>query len=157
MKKDKPVKSSITIMSQLMRPANANLTGFVHGGDVLKLVDIIAYIAASRHSGKRCVTASIDKVNFWSPIKIGELVNLYASVNYTGKTSMEVGVRVEAEDILTCKKRHTNSCYVTMVAVNNDGKPVKVPKIIPQTPEQKKRYEEAEQRRKLRKKTEDKR
>lgn len=154
--KSKPVKSSITTMSQLMRPANANLAGFVHGGDILKLVDIIAYICSSRHSGKRCVTASIDKVNFWSPVKIGELVNLYASINHTGNTSMEVGVRVEAENLLTCKKRHTNSCYVTMVAVDNKNKPTKVPKIIPQTPEQKTRYTQAEARRKLRKKTESK-
>jgi acyl-CoA hydrolase len=157
MKRGKPVKASITTMSQLMRPANANLAGFVHGGDILKLVDIIAYIASSRHSGKGCVTASIDKVNFWSPIKIGELVHLYASVNYVGDTSMEVGVRVEAEELLTCKKRHANSCYVTMVAVNDKGKPVKSPKIVPETPEQKKRHKEAEQRRKLRKKTEEQR
>jgi len=102
--KSKPTKDSITTMSRLMRPANANISGFVHGGDILKLVDIIAYVCSSRHSGKRCVTASIDKVNFLSSIKIGELVNLYASVNYVGKTSMEVGVRVEAENLRTGKK-----------------------------------------------------
>lgn len=148
--KSKPTKDSITTMSRLMRPANANISGFVHGGDILKLVDIIAYVCSSRHSGKRCVTASIDKVNFLSPIKIGELVNLYASVNYVGKTSMEVGVRVEAENLRTGKKIHTNSCYVTMVAVNEKGKPTKAPKVIPQTAEEKSRYKEAEQRRKSR-------
>lgn len=148
--KSKPTKDSITTMSRLMRPANANTSGFVHGGDILKLVDIIAYVCSSRHSGKRCVTASIDKVNFWSPIKIGELVNLYASVNHVGKTSMEVGVRVEAENLRTGKKTHTNSCYVTMVAVDEKGKPTKVPKVIPQTAEEKSRYAQAEQRRKSR-------
>jgi len=146
--KSKPVKDSIIVMSQLMRQKHANLSGFVHGGTILKLVDTVAYICASRHSGKRCVTASIDRVNFWKPIKIGELITLYASINYVGKTSMEVGVRVEAEGLLSGKKRHTNSCYVTMVSVDNKGKPTNAPKIIPQTPEQKTRYKQAEQRRK---------
>ncbi|MCH7567948.1 MAG: acyl-CoA thioesterase [Nanoarchaeota archaeon] len=148
--KPKPTKESITIMSHLMMPADANTVGFVHGGVILKLVDIISYICASKHSGKYCVTASIDRVNFLQPIRIGELVILYASVNYVGNTSMEVGVRVEAENLRSGKRRHTNSCYVTMVSVSNKGKPIKAPKVIPQTKEEKLRYEEAEKRRKER-------
>jgi len=150
MVKSKPTKDSITIMSRLMMPSDANSAGLVHGGTVLKLVDTISYICASRHSKQRCVTASIDKVNFWKPIKIGELITLYASVNYVGKTSIEVGVRVEAENLRTGKKAHTNSCYVTMVAINDKGKPTKAPKVIPQTTEEKSRYTQAEQRRKSR-------
>jgi uncharacterized protein (TIGR00369 family) len=148
--KAKPTKDSITVVSHLMMPSHANSAGFVHGGTILKLVDTVSYICASRHAGQRCVTASIDKVNFWKPIKVGELVTLYASVNYVGKTSIEVGVRVEAENLRTGKKIHTNSCYVTMVAVNEKGKPTNAPKVIPQTTEEKSRYKEAEQRKKLR-------
>ena len=144
--KSKPVKDSITIVSRLMRPTDANLSGLVHGGTILKIVDTIAYICAYRHAGKRVVTASVDKVNFFKPIEIGQLVTFCASVNHTGRTSMEVGVRVESEDLKTGKKIHTNSCYVTMVALDKKGKPTPVPKVVPQTKEEKSRFKEAEQR-----------
>jgi len=151
--KPKPVKDSITMMSHLMLPSDANSAGLVHGGTILKLIDTISYICSSRHAKHRCVTASIDKVDFLSPIKIGELVSFYASVNHTGSTSMEIGVKVEAENLQTGKKRHTNSCYVTMVALNDRGKPAKIPNIITETPEQKIRNKEAHERRKQRLKT----
>lgn len=146
--KRKSVDDSVTILSQLMMPADANNNGYVHGGNILRLVDQAAAVTAMKHAGNACVTASIDRVYFIEPIKIGELVTLKASINYVGRTSMDVGVRVISENLKTGKKRHTNSCYLTMVAVNAKGKPVPVPKLLCKTSEQHRRCKEAEQRRK---------
>ena len=146
--KTKEVNASITEMSQLMMPHDANNAGSVHGGVILQFVDKVAAVCAARHSGKICVTASIDRVYFLQPIHTGELVTMKASVNYVGKTSMEIGVRVEAENMQQGKKRHTNSCYVTMVAIDKRGKPIKVPKLKCTTAEQKKRCKKAELRKK---------
>lgn len=110
-----------------MTPDLANFTGNVHGGDLLKMLDQVAYACASRYSGGYVVTLSVDQVIFREPIHVGELVTFLASVNYVGKTSMEVGIRVQAENIQNRTIRHTNSCYFTMVAVDQHGKPTRVP------------------------------
>lgn len=121
-----PLQNELT-MSVLMTPDLANFTGNVHGGDLLKMLDQVAYACASRYSGSYVVTLSVDQVIFREPIHVGELVTFLASVNYVGKTSMEVGIRVQAENIQNRTIRHTNSCYFTMVAVDKHGKPTRVP------------------------------
>lgn len=114
-------------MSILMTPDMANFIGNVHGGDLLKMLDQVAYACASRYSGNYVVTLSVDQVMFREPIYVGELVTFAASVNYVGTTSMEVGIRVEAEDVRARTIRHTNSCYFTMVAIDDNGKPTPAP------------------------------
>ena len=136
-------------MSVLMTPDMANFNGNVHGGDLLKLLDQVAYACASRYSGQYCVTLSVDKVTFKEPIHVGELVTFLASVNLVGRTSMEVGIRVEAQNILERTTRHTNSCYFTMVAMR-DGKPVQVPPLPLETDLQRCRSKAAEQRKAMR-------
>jgi acyl-CoA hydrolase len=138
------------IFTMLMTPEMANFSGNVHGGALLKLLDQVAYTCASRYSGHYAVTLSVDQVNFRQPIRIGELVTFYSSINYVGRTSMEVGVKVVAEDIHSHEKRHTNSCYFTMVAME-DGKPVEVPPLDFKADKQKQRYIAAKVRRELRK------
>ena len=133
--------------TQLMMPQHANVLGNVFGGVILAMMDTAAGIAALRHARTICVTASVDRVDFRLPIHIGDLVIMKASVNYVGRTSMEVGVRVESEHLLTGERRHTNSCYLTFVAIDKNGKPVAVPPIKPETPDQVRRYEAAKQRR----------
>ena len=122
-------ESQITI-TQLMLPSHSNFSGKIHGGYILGLMDQIAFACASKHSRHYCVTASVNKVDFLNPIEVGELVTLKASVNYTGKTSMVIGVRIEAENIQTGEKKHCNSSYFTMVAKDENGNNVKVPGII---------------------------
>ena len=136
-------------MSVLMTPDMANFTGNVHGGDLLKMLDQVAYACASRYSGSYVVTLSVDQVMFREPIHVGELVTFAASVNYVGKTSMEVGIRVEAENVQERTIRHTNSCYFTMVAVDNDGKPTSVPPLKLENPLQKCRFDAALERKRL--------
>ena len=136
-------------MTTLIMPAMANFSGNLHGGELLKMLDHVAYACASRYSGNMCVTLSVDNVLFKEPIHVGELVNYYASVNLVGHTSMEIGIRVEAENIQTRSVRHTNSCYFTMVAMK-DGKPVAVPPLKLETEEQIRRHAAAEQRKKMR-------
>ena len=136
-------------MSVLMTPDMANFSGNVHGGDLLKLLDQVAYACASRYSGNMCVTLSVDNVIFKEPIHVGELVNYYARVNLVGRTSMDIGIRVAAENIQTRTVRHTNSCYFTMVAMK-DGKPVAVPPLALQTEQQIQRHAAAQQRKKMR-------
>jgi acyl-CoA hydrolase len=114
-------------MTVLMTPDLANFSGKVHGGALLNLLDRVAFSCASRYSGCYAVTLSVDQVVFKEPINVGELVTFRASINYAGRTSMEVGIRVEAEDIRSCVRRHTNSCYFTMVAIGEDGRPASVP------------------------------
>jgi acyl-CoA hydrolase len=133
-----------------MMPQDANILGHVFGGAILALMDKCAAVAAFRHSRSNCVTASIDRVDFREPVHVGDLVILRASVNFAGRTSMEVGVRVEAEDLLTGRRRHTNSCYLTFVAIDRNGRPVAVPPVIPETEDEKRRHGHAQDRRKRR-------
>jgi len=140
-------RDSETVMSELMMPQHANIMGNVFGGVVLSLVDRVAAVAAIRHSNRQCVTVSVDKVDFREPIHVGELLTAYGRVNFAGKTSMEVGVKVLSENPLTGQKRHTNSCYLTYVALDDDRVPTEVPPILPETPDEKRRYDRAAQRR----------
>lgn len=126
----KIVEESQVSIAQLMLPSNSNFSGKIHGGFILGLMDQIAFACASKHSGNYCVTASVNKVDFLNPIEVGELITLKASVNYTGKTSMVVGVRVESENIQTGIKKHCNSSYFTMVAKDENGNNASVPGII---------------------------
>lgn len=109
-----------------MTPDMANFSGNVHGGTILKLLDQVAYACASRYSGSYVVTLSVDKVLFKEPVKVGEMVSFLANVNYVGRSSMEIGIRVEAQNIRNQQIRHTNSCYFTMIAVNDQGKPMTI-------------------------------
>ena len=141
------VSQSRTEISQLMLPEHANFAGVVHGGAVLSMLDNVAYVCAARHAGPRCVTASVDKVEFREPIHIGELVTFLASVNYVGRSSMEIGIKILAENLGTGNRRHTNSCYFTMVAVDEKGKPARVPELVPESDEEKRRFEGGRRRR----------
>ena len=138
------------IMSEIMTPDMVNFQGHIHGGHILSLLDRVAYACASRYSGKLIVTLSVDQVVFKEPIYVGELVIFYASVNYVGNTSIEIGIRVVAENLLTLKARHTNTCFFTMVAVNESGKPTKVAPLPIHTEEQQRRFNEALERKKTR-------
>jgi len=152
----KKVSESSVQTAQVMLPPDANPAGNIHGGSIMKLIDTTAGIVATRHCRTNVVTASMDRLDFHEPVFIGELVTMSASVNYTGTTSLEVGVRVEAENLMTGKIRHTNSAYLTLVALDDNRKPTKVPALIPQTAEEKRRFEEgklrAQRRKELRKK-----
>ncbi|WP_245819991.1 acyl-CoA thioesterase [Rhodococcoides yunnanense] len=141
-------------MTVLMTPDMANFSGNVHGGTILKLLDQVAYACASRYAGAYVVTLSVDRVVFREPIHVGELVTFSASVNYTGRTSMEIGIRVETENIQRGETRHTNSCYFTMVAVGEDGTPLELPPLTPDTEVGRQRFEAARRRRDLRRETE---
>ena len=140
-------RESEAIMSELMMPQHANIMGNVFGGVILSLVDRVAAVAAIRHARKPCVTVSVDKVDFKEPIHVGELLTAHARVNYAGRTSMEVGVKIIAENVLTGERRHTNSCYVTYVALDDQGRPTEVPPVVPETPDEKRRFERAAKRR----------
>ncbi len=135
-----------TEMTVLVTPDMSNFGGNMHGGELLKLLDKVAYTCAMRYCGKYVVTLSVDKVLFKGPIAIGELVFLKAAVNYTGRTSMEVGIRVTAENLEEGTVRHTNSCYFTMVAVDKNGRPSSIEPLEPRTDEEKRRLQEAERR-----------
>jgi acyl-CoA hydrolase len=137
-------------MIVLMTPDMANFSGKVHGGALLNLLDRVAFSCASRYSNQYAVTLSVDQVVFREPINVGELVTFRASINYAGTTSMEVGIRVEAEDIRSGIRRHTNSCYFTMVAIGDDGKPSTVPAAIISDATEQRRFSAAKARRELR-------
>jgi uncharacterized protein (TIGR00369 family) len=143
----KPPRFSYTTIAEVMMPHMANVLGNVHGGVLLGMMDRAAAVAAIRHARQTCVTVSMDRVDFHEPIHLGELVTMSASVNYTHRTSIEVGVSVEAENLLTGEKRHTNDCHLTFVAIDEHGRPVAVAPILPETPEEQERYRQAEQRR----------
>ncbi|STQ86792.1 acyl-CoA thioesterase [Helicobacter muridarum] len=134
-------------MSVLATPAHANFNGVMHGGDLLKLLDQVAYACATRYCGVGVVTLSVDRVLFRNPIKIGNLVHFLASINYTGQTSVEVGIRVVAENIEESSVVHCNSSYFTMVAIGSNGRPTKIPQLIPITDEEKRRFEAGRARR----------
>ena len=140
-------RDSDAILTELMMPHHANVMGNVFGGHLLSLVDRVAAVAAIRHSRRPCVTVSVDKVDFREPIRVGELVTAYARVNFAGRTSMEVGVKVVAENVMTGEKRHTNSCYLTYVALDDRGEPTAVPPVLPETADEKRRHDRAAQRR----------
>jgi uncharacterized protein (TIGR00369 family) len=137
-------------MTVLMTPDMANFSGNVHGGTILKLLDQVAYACASRYAGRYVVTLSVDQVMFREPIHVGELVSFLASVNHTGRTSMEVGIKVVTEDIRRQTVRHANSCFFTMVALDDARQPAVVPPLVPVTPDQQRRCEAAKVRRQLR-------
>ncbi|MBM1107585.1 acyl-CoA thioesterase [Aurantibacter crassamenti] len=126
----KSARESKVSITELMLPSHSNFGGKVHGGHILNLMDQIAFACASKHSQCYCVTASVNRVDFLSPVEVGELITLKASINYTGRTSMVVGVRVESENITTGKKRHCNSSYFTMVAKDTDGKNIPIPGLL---------------------------
>jgi acyl-CoA hydrolase len=146
----KSVRESQHETSELMMPEHANNMGHVFGGVILGMMDKCAAISAFRHSRAGVVTVSIDRVDFREPIHLGDLVLMKSSVNFVGRSSMEVGVRVEAEDLLTGIRRHTNSCYLTFVAVDRNGRPIEVPEIQPETDDEKRRYSAAQERRRRR-------
>ncbi|MET1076965.1 MAG: acyl-CoA thioesterase [Pseudomonas sp.] len=137
-------------MTVLMTPDMANFSGNVHGGTLLKYLDEVAYACACRYAGRYVVTLSVDQVTFREPIHVGELVTFLASVNYTGTSSMEIGIKVVTENIRERSVRHTNSCFFTMVAVDDQGKPTPVPPRQPESAEERRRFDQARQRRELR-------
>lgn len=146
----KPVSASHVEMVQLILPHDANVLGNALGGVVMHHMDICAAICAQRHAGRVCVTASCDRIDFESPVRVGEVLVLLASVNFAGRTSMEVGVLCMAEDARTGVRRHTASAYFTFVALGDDGRPVPVPPALPVTPAELRRAEAARRRREAR-------
>jgi uncharacterized protein (TIGR00369 family) len=146
----KPVAASKTIMSRTMLPSDANPYGNVHGGEIIKLIDECAGAAATRHARSRVVTARIDELSFLAPVYVGHLVTAAASVNHVGRTSMEVGVRVEAEDMLTGKGVHVASAYLVFVSIDERGRPVPIPQLLAETQDERRRMKAAEDRRALR-------
>jgi uncharacterized protein (TIGR00369 family) len=146
----KKVKTTSVTVVQQMTQQDANLAGNVHGGVILKLIDNTAGVVGMRHTGGNVVTASIDKVDFHSPVYVGNLLRISASINYVGSTSMEIGVRVEAEDHITGEVRHTGSAYLTFVALDEQHKPKKINPIIIETDEEKRRKTEAVERKRIR-------
>ncbi|WP_137920644.1 acyl-CoA thioesterase [Hydrogenophaga sp. 2FB] len=137
-------------MTVLMTPDTANFSGKVHGGSVLKLLDQVAFACASRYASSYVVTLSVDQVMFRQPIHVGELVTFLAAVNHTGTSSMEIGIKVIAENIRTQVQRHVNSCFFTMVAVGDDGKTQPVPALEPSTPDEHRRHAAATLRKTMR-------
>ncbi|MUP47128.1 acyl-CoA thioesterase [Gramella sp. BOM4] len=152
MQKDyKKVSESQVVISELMLPSHSNFNGKIHGGYILSLLDQIAFACASKHSGAYCVTASVDTVDFLRPIEIGELVTMKASVNYVGRSSMVIGIRVEAENIQTGETKHCNSSYFTMVAKNNKAESVEVPGLILKDDNEIRRFAKSIKRKKMKK------
>lgn len=149
-KAPRPVRESMSEISELALLNDANPLGYLIGGRVMHLVDIAGAIAASRHARAPVVTASVDYMNFLNPIRIGELVIVRSAVNKAWNTSMEVGVKVHVEDLMTGQIKHTTTAYLTFVAVDGKGSKVKVAPIRPETEDEKRRYEQAEERRKIR-------
>jgi len=146
----KTVKSSAVIMAQVMGPQEINIAGNVHGGVITKLIDTAAGVVAMRHARANAVTASIDRLNFHYPVFSGDLVTLKASLNLVGKTSMEIGVRVETENLISGEVRHTASAYLTYVALDKAGRPMLFPPLILESDEEKRRNREAQARREAR-------
>ncbi|MFN4085448.1 MAG: acyl-CoA thioesterase [Spirosomataceae bacterium] len=143
------VEYSQTTITELMIPSYANFGGKIHGGILLSLMDKVAYACASKHAGAYVVTVSVDEVNFMQPIEVGELLSLHASINYVGKSSMVVGIKVFAENVMTGTKKHTNTSYFTMVAKDAEGKPTQVPALVLGNEDQVRRCLEAINRKRL--------
>jgi uncharacterized protein (TIGR00369 family) len=150
MMKEKAVKDTSITIAQVMLPQDTNPAGNVHGGVIMKLIDTAAAVVASRHARCNTVTASIDRLVFHHPVFVGDVLFLKACLNMVGKSSMEVGVRVEAENYLTGEVCHTASAYLTFVALDDKGRPKEVPGLIPETEAEKRRYQEAMMRKKTR-------
>ena len=150
MSEKKAPSSSQVVMTQLVLPSHTNALDTIFGGTVMSWIDIAAAIAAQRHAALPVVTASIDRLDFIAPIKIGWVVNLKASVNFCSRTSMEIGVRVDAENPMTGEMFHTSSAYLTFVALGGNGRPSKVPELDPQTEAEKRRFRDAQKRREIR-------
>jgi uncharacterized protein (TIGR00369 family) len=148
--KEKRVQESSVIMAQQMNPQDANPAGNVHGGVIMKLIDTAAGAVAIRHARSNAVTASIDRLDFFHPVFVGDFVTLRASLNFVGRTSMEVGVRVESENLMTGERRHTSTAYLTYVALDGSGQPLLLPPMILETDEEKRRNREAKVRRETR-------
>ncbi len=146
----KRVRDSSVIMTQVMTPQDVNKAGNVHGGVIMKLIDSAAGVVALRHSRGNAVTASVDRLDFHNPVFVGDLVTFKASLNMVGKSSMEIGVRVESENLLTGAVMHTASAYLTYVALGKDGRPAAVPTLILETDEERRRNREAQARRQTR-------
>lgn len=143
----RPVRASQVTFADLAEPHSQNVAGTFFGGVLLGFIDRAAAFCAMKHAGRPVVTKSLDEVEFNEPIYIGELVVAHASVNFTGTSSMEVGVRVLAQNPITGEERHTNTCYATFVALDEDGRPTPVPPILPETPDERRRYEKGRLRR----------
>lgn len=148
--KAKSIDQSRTTLTELMIPAYANFGGRVHGGILLSLMDKVAYACAAKHAGQYCVTVSADGINFRQPVEVGELVSLMASINYVGRTSLVVGIKVIAENVKTGTVKHTNTSYFTMVAKDDNDQPVEVPALLLETPADVRRFLEAMKRKELR-------
>lgn len=144
-----PVSDSHTVITELMIPSYANFGGKVHGGIILSLMDKVAYACATKHARMYCVTASVDAVHFLSPVEVGEMVSLYASVNYVGNSSMEIGIRTEARNIRSGVAKHTNTSYFTMVGLGDEGKPASVPGLILESAQDVRRFIEGRARRQI--------
>lgn len=147
---ERPVSASRTTLSQVMLPEDANADANVHGGTIMKFADTAAAVAAIRHCRSRVVTARVDGMDFVAPVYVGNLVHVLASVNMAGKTSMEVGVRIEAENARTGEVRHVASAYFVYVSLDDEGKPAPIPGLISETAEDRRRLEDATQRQKAR-------
>jgi uncharacterized protein (TIGR00369 family) len=146
----RPVAASQVTLVQLMEITDANIGGIVHGGVIMKLVDTAAGLAAIKHAGGLCVTVTMDEMSFLAPVHVGDTVTISASVNDVGTTSLEIGVRVESEDIVTGRRTHTSSAYLVFVALDQEGKPRPVPGLIADTPTEQRRQREAKIRRETR-------
>jgi uncharacterized protein (TIGR00369 family) len=145
----KPVGDSQITLTELMIPSYSNFGGKIHGGIILSLMDKVAYVCAAKHSDGYCITASIDVVNFLAPVEVGELVSLMASVNYVGRTSMIIGIRVISENLKTQVVKHTNTSYFTMVAIGEDNRPKQVPGLILNSQDDIRRFSQAMDRKEL--------
>jgi uncharacterized protein (TIGR00369 family) len=146
----KRIRETTAVMAQQMNPQDANPAGNVHGGVIMKLIDSVAWAVAVRHARSNSVTASIDRLDFHNPVFVGDYVTLRASMNFVGRTSMEVGVRVESENLISGERRHTASAYLTFVALDGNGRPVVLPPLILETDEEHRRNREAKTRRETR-------
>ncbi|MDD5713064.1 MAG: acyl-CoA thioesterase [Smithellaceae bacterium] len=147
---EKRAKDSVVVMAQQMNPQDANPAGNVHGGVIMKIIDAAAWAVAVRHARANAVTASIDRLDFHYPVFVGDLLTARASLNLVGRTSMEIGVRVESENLLTGEKHHTASAYLTFVALDANGRPMPLPALILETAEECRRNDEAKERREMR-------
>src|SRR5512144_1550540 len=150
MMEGKSVKDSSVIMAQMMNPQDANPAGNVHGGVVVKIIDEAAGVVAARHARSNVVTASIDRMDFHHPVFVGDVLFFKASLNFVGRTSMEIGVRVEAENLMTGEVKHAASAYLTYVAIDGQGRPAAVPPLIVETEDERRRFREAKSRREMR-------
>ncbi len=146
----KPAKESSVIMTEIVLPSDTNSLGTIFGGKIMSWIDIAAAISAGRHARKVVVTASFDAMHFIAPVRLGQVVHLHAMVNYASRTSMEVGVRVDSEDLVTGEMCHTATAYTTFVALDGNGKPTPVLPVIPESPDEKRRYDQAVLRRETR-------